>query len=79
MVFNGFSSCHDAVPLTIALGDIQPAPGIQGVVHLKLPFEILQVVRVTKALANCDSLKSSCQWIGIQVVCVCGIDHFGHS
>jgi len=41
-------------PLLFLIGHIQTVPGIQGVIDLKLPFDVFQVVRVAQAVAYGD-------------------------
>jgi len=74
----GFMRCH-VFHLRFTSGNIQPAPGIQGVIDLKLPLYVFQVVRIAQAVAYRDGLEAGSQGIGIQTVRVCGIDDFSHA
>jgi len=47
----------------IAFGHRQSAPGVQGVINLELPLEVLQVIREAQAVAHGNGLKSCGQGI----------------
>lgn len=62
-----------------AFEDIQAAPGVEGIVHLKLPFQIFEIVGKPQPIAYGNSLKPRGQWILIQSIGVRSIDHLGHA
>ena len=65
--------------MRFVLGYIQPSPGIQRIVNLKLPLDVLSVVRKTQTIAQGNGFETGSQWVGLQMIGICGIDDFGHA
>jgi len=64
-------------PLRFVRGQIQSAPGIQRIVNLKLPFDVLQAIRKTQALAHGNGFETGGQRVSFQMIAVRGPDDRG--
>jgi len=64
-------------PLRFVLGQIQSAPGIQRIVNLKLPFDVLQDIRKTQTLPHGNGFETGGQRVSFRMIAVRGVDDRG--
>ena len=59
-------------------GNVQPAPGIERIVDLKLRFNIFQIIRKAEAVAHSDSFETRRQGVVIESIRIRRINDPGH-